>query len=382
MIDEKGAQNLYSQINKLWIEPEVSRRKQAKTLPEDFKIFRCLIKLPKNKPAIIEFNDEIRWLASVKIGPPRAFKKGESIYLHEIQEIGVVSPPEIEGKRVAFIYFFWTGYSYQILFDFTPNVPEEMISKEDKEAWHFDKIIAESLQAILTEKVIHIHDSKQKLLQNIGLWAVPSLIPYPLSRIIMQLEIDDTEGAHNTLREFCTSEYIEKLSSKWYTIEQFNNRKKLIQAALKAHKDCQYQLSIHALLPQVEGIITDWVYTQLSENEIPWRKESKTMKFRDLVLNKPLTTFTYKRIVESAVDYIIEGPALNTFNRWLDQINQAFPNRHVISHGKYDESLFTEENSIKLFLMIDTVYHIISTQLEVSSSSKRLDSKVPPQILE
>jgi len=33
-----------------------------------------------------------------------------------------------------------------------------------------------------------------------------------------------------------------------------------------------------------------------------------------------------------------------------------------VEHGKYDDSLFTEENSIKLFLLIDTIYHIVSTQ--------------------
>lgn len=375
MIDEKGAQNLFDQINKLWIEPEISSRKQAGTLPENFKIFRCLIKLPKDKTPIVDFNDEIRFVASLKIGR-NSIKKGEPIYLHEVQEIGAISPPEVDGLRVAFIYLFWTGHTYQILFDFAPNVPEEMISKEEKEAWHFDKIIAESLQAILTEKVIHIHDGAQKLLQNIGLWAAPSLIPYPLSRIIMQLEKSDIEGARNTLREYCTSEYIEKLSSKWWTIEQFNMRSKLIQAALKVHKEGQYQLSIHALLPQVEGIITDWVYTKLPESEIPWRQESKTMKFRDLVLKNPLTTFTYKRIVESAIDFIVGGPALNTFEHWLDQIDQAFPNRHVVSHGRYDESLFTEENSIKLFLMIDTIYHIISAQQDIASNSnKGLDNK-------
>lgn len=362
MLDEKGAQNLFDQINKLWIEPEVSRRKQAESLPKNFKIFRCLIKLPKDNTPIIDFNDEIKFVASLKIGR-NSIKKGEPIYLHDVQEISAVSPPEVDGLRVAFIYLFWTGHAYQILFDFTPNVPDEMISKEEKEAWHFDKMIAESLQAILTEKVIRIHDHTQTLLQNNGLWAVPSLLPYPLSKIVTQLEKGDTEGACNTLREYCTSEFIEKLSNKWWTIEQFNIRKKLLLAALNAHKEGKYELSIHALLPQIEGIITDWVYTKLPEKEIPWRQESKTKKFQDLVLDKPLTTFTYKRIVESTVDFIVGGPTLKIFKRWLDEIDGAFPNRNVVSHGRYDESLFTEENSIKLFLMIDTVYHIISAQI-------------------
>jgi hypothetical protein len=47
-------------------------------------------------------------------------------------------------------------------------------------------------------------------------------------------------------------------------------RKKLLQDSLDAHKMGKYGLSIHALLPQVEGIITDWVYEKLPDSEVPW----------------------------------------------------------------------------------------------------------------
>jgi hypothetical protein len=373
MLDENGVQNLFDQINKLWIEREISRRKEAGRLPKDFRIFRCLIRLPQDSPPIVEFNNEIGWIVSVEKAPGTAFKKGQPVFLHEIQKIEAVSPPEVNGQRVAFIYLFWTGSSYQIVVDFTPNVPEGMISKEEKEAWLLGKTIAESLQAILIEKTIHIHDKIQIQLQNIGLWAAPALLPYPMSKIAKELEEGDIEDARTTFVAYCTSEYIEELSSKWWNVEEFKKRNKLIHEALDAHKEGRWQLSIHALLPQIEGIITDWIYTKLPEKEIPWRQESKTKRFRDLVLERPPTTFTYKRIVESAIDFILGGPVLKTFKKWVEQINQAFPNRHVVEHGKYDESLFTEENSVKLFLLIDTLYHIISSQSERGDSSHGSD---------
>ena len=362
MFDEKAAGNLFDQIRKLWIEPELSRRKQIGNLPQNFIVSRCLIRLPNDKPPVIEFNEEIRWIVSAKKASGTSFEKGQPIFLHEIQEIAAVSPPEVNGQRVAFVYLSWSGNTCQIVFDFTPSVPEEMISKKEKEAWHFSKTIAESLQAILVEKAIRIHDSIQALLEKNGLWAAPALLPYPLSKIAKQLEEGDTKGAHTTLCNHCTPKYIEELSSKWWTIEQFKKRQGLIEEALEAHKAGRYRLSIHALLPQIEGIITDWIYTRSPETKMLWRQKSKTKKFRDLVLDKPPTTFTYERIVDSAIDFIVSGPVLKTFTRWVDQIDQAFPNRHVVEHGKYDDSLFTEENSIKLFLLIDTIYHIVSTQ--------------------
>ncbi len=367
MLNEKGIQNLYNQIWKLWIEPEIQRRTQYGSLPEDFKISRCLIRLPKDKPPIVEFNDEISWIALVK-KTPTSIKKGDPIYIHEIQEIKDVSPPEVNGERVAFIRLLWARDGCHIAFDFTPNIPNNMISKQERDDWRLGKTIAHSLEAILTEKVIHIYINAQNLLQTIGLWPAPALLPYPLSKIINLLEEDDLDGAKSILLEHCNSEYIEKLSSKWWDIEQFNTRKKLILEALDCHKEGKYTSSIHVLLPHIEGIITDWIYTKISKDEVIWRQVSKTRKFHDLILEKPPSTFTYEQIVNSAVDFIVSGPVLKTFKRWHDQIDQAFPNRNVVEHGKYDKSLYTEENSIKLFLLIDTVYYIISSHLETGSS--------------
>jgi len=389
MLSETGAQNLFKQINSMWIEPEVLRRKEAKTLPEDFKLWRCLIKMPKAQSPIIEFNDEIQWKAWLKLVPGTTLKSGQAIYLHEVQQIATVSLPEVGGERVAFIYLCWMGHSYQISFDFTPNAPEETLSKENKytEELSMGTAIAESLQAIIVERTIRIHDSTQAQLQKIGLWAAPALLPYPLSKIIKQLEENSIPGASSTLVEYCTPQYIERLSSKWWTLEQFNMRKKLLQDSLDAHKMGKYGLGIHALLPQIEGIITDWVYEKLPESEVPWRQESKTKKFRDLILDKPLTTFTYKRIVGSAMDFILGGPVLTSFTNWAKQIDEAFPNRHVVEHGRYEESLFSEENSIKLFLLLDTIYHIISAYDAInepspgyleSDTSKHIDESVGP----
>jgi hypothetical protein len=189
MFSEIGAQNLFKQINSMWIEPEILRRKEAKTLPENFKLWRCLIKLPKAQLPIIEFNDEIKWKAWLKLVPGTTLKSGQAIYLHEVEQITAVSLPEVNGERVAFVYLSWDGHAYQISFDFTPNVQEETLSKEELETGELSlgTAIAESLQAIIVERTIHIHDSSQAQLQKIGLWAAPALLPYPLSKIIKQL---------------------------------------------------------------------------------------------------------------------------------------------------------------------------------------------------
>jgi len=297
---------------------------------------------------------------SARKPPGTVFDKGQAVFVHEIVEITAVMPPTIDGRRVAFVYLYGTGNAWQIVFDFTPNVPENLIPEEEKKTWPLSSVIAESLQSLLIERVIHIHDQTQDLLRGNGLWAAPALLPYPLSKIVKQLTERDKDGASATLRNYCTPQWIKQLSSKWWTIEQFAMRKSLVDEALEAHSENKYGLSIHALLPQVEGIVSDYISTRVPESEIPWRQESKTKKFRDLVLDKLPSSYTYQRIVQSAIDFIVAGPVLKTFKRWVSEIDEAFPGRNFVEHGKYDPSLFTEENSIKLILLLDTLYHIVT----------------------
>jgi len=304
----------------------------------------------------------------MELVPGITLKKDQDIYLHEIKKIWAVTLPELNGERIAFIYIFYNGFGYQIIFDFTPNMPNEIISKEekDKSSLSISTAIAESLQAILIEKTIRIHDGFRESLLNIGLWAVPALLPYPMIKIIRQLEENEIQGARDTLIDYCTSQYIGRLSSKWWIVPQFNSRKTLLTDALDAHRMGKYRLSIYALIPQIEGIITDWICEALPDGETPpWRTESRVKKFRDLgIYEKVPTTLTDRRIGESVIDIIL-GYILKDF-KWVEPIETAIPSRHVLEHGRYDESLLTEENSIKLFLLLDTIYYIISNNLDVS----------------
>jgi hypothetical protein len=367
MLDEEGKKTFFLEMHKHWIEPELSKRRENGSLPENFMIYRCLIRLPKSNPPIVEFNDEIGWRAKPELAPGVSMEEGQTILLHEIRGVKEVLPPEVDGQRVAFVYLFWNGQSYSSVFDFTPNSPDELETSEEN--FSLGRVIAEDIQAIFTERAIHVYDSIQTQLQNIGLWAAPALLPYPITKIMRLVDEGDNESAHNTLIEFCTPEFLDNLSTKWFAIGQFKEREKIITDALHVHQEGRYGLSISALLPHIEGIVTDWIYTQIPPEQVPWRPESKTKKFRDLVSDKASKTYTNRRILESTFEFVLNGPVLETFNNWLDVVDIAFPNRHATLHGKYEEASYNEENSIKLFLLLDTIYHIIiSAQEEITSS--------------
>lgn len=359
-MDTEIQSKIWQEIHDTWIEPELEKRRVSGNLPDNFKIRECLITMPKDRAAVVAFNDEFGWSAKAKRGDGSEFTPGAVVYLHEIQEIESVYPPEVDGQRVAFIFIYWNGLCYQILCDFTPNWPDAQLTPEKKD-WRLGEVIAQHLQAHLAEKAMHMHDSAQQSLQKVGLWAAPALLPYPLALIIKQLQENDVEEARVTLTSHCTTSFIRKLMSKWSSNSVFSLRHKLIEEAIQAHDLKLYHMSIHALLPHIEGVMTDWEFSlKLPEGEIPWREESKAKKFKDLALGTDPTLFTYRRVVESTFTFILDGPVLKTFKNWQDTLDLAFPSRNAIAHGKYVADFYTEENSIKLFLLLDTIFQIIS----------------------
>lgn len=360
LLDNSGSQNLFNQIMKLWIKPELEKRHNDNSIDKNFKFDRCLIKFPKNEAVIVNFNEEVGWMAIIRKDHDASFNKGDPVRIHQINEIIEVKPPTVNDKRVGFVFLHIVDGEWRIFFDFTPN--HENLENTN-ENWELGKEIAKSYQNYLEEQTILVSRAANKLLQTIGLWAAPALISYPLSKIIQQLSKNEKENAVKTLIDFCTIDFLEKLSQKWFENIHFTERKKILEQAIVGHKQGLYTLTIPALLPLIEGIITDWAISKVPEKDIPWRQESKTKKFQNIVLDKP-SKITYNVIVNSAINFIINGPVLSSFKRWLDDIQIAFPNRHVVEHGKFNEAMFSEENSIKLFLLVDTIFHIISENCE------------------
>lgn len=70
----------------------------------------------------------------------------------------------------------------------------------------------------------------------------------------------------------------------------------------------------------------------------------------------PYAVETVRHSLACFVEY---GPVMEPFNDWQTPLSAVFPNRHAIGHGRYDESLYTESNSIKVFLLLDTLFHVL-----------------------
>jgi hypothetical protein len=360
MAGDEATLNLWTQINRQWVGPEIARRKAEGLLPDEFAIRRCLIKLFGDQQSIVEFNDEIHWIVNARKPLGLAFKSGSPVFLSQLERVVSVERPTVDGKPVAFLYIYTAGPDWQILFDGDPHqscAPEE---------WVTGKLIADSLNLEFKEMAVVLHDANQQQIQAIGLWPAPALLPYPVSAIAAQCRGGNLDDARRILVEYCNDDFVRGLAAAWENCRPFVERRQVLQDAIDAHCNGKFTLSIPALVPQIEGVITDWLYSLKLPDDVPFRQESKTKRFVELLTAAKDQTHVDRRVIDATTAFILNGPVLETFKNWLDPIRETFPNRNIVGHGKHSSGLYSQENSIKVILLLDTLCRFM---LEHSTSA-------------
>lgn len=353
--DEEASRNLFNNILKMWIDPELKRRIEgAEMIPKE--IDQCLILLPNEQQPTIKFNGE-EGLQAVGRKASKNFEHGQIMYLHDIKEILSVFYPKFDGKRVSFVFMTLVDMQWYIFFDFSPGHADYEMQQDEKE-WPMGKDIAKVLNLRIQERIIKGYDRQMKHLDKLGMWSVPSLFPFPMSVILHELSRNNEAAAIAALISHCNSKFLEGLVSRWFDIDPFLRRKTLIENAMSSHANGKWDMSIHALMPQVEGIISEWLESgPLEQQGLPKRQKDIALKFSDIAkTNKG--NFTYKHLAESSTAFIL-GPVLSKIDEWKKLYGPVFPNRHAVGHGKYEEILYSESNSIKVFLLLDTIYYLI-----------------------
>ena len=106
--------------------------------------------------------------------------------------------------------------------------------------------------------------------------------------------------------------------------------------------------------------MTDWLHRKSGLPEVKFRQESKTTQFLQVITANAQLTPTGAKVVNGTIDFILNGPVLQTFQKWDDPVSDAFPGRNPMSHGRYDEDQLSQANSVKVFLLLDTVWHMLS----------------------
>jgi len=232
------------------------------------------------------------------------------------------------------------------------------------------------LHAMLQEAQLEA-DEIEPVFSQAGFWLSPStpyrvfvttrslyrsgrLTPDIVKRIMVAVYRKDHGGA------------IREMIADWYADERFARRRHIVDAALNAHLAGDYVLSIPALLPQIEGIVIEFVeggrYGQLE----PAAKEVVRMIMERSGWLMPISSTPFEKEMrklyagtrqEEFSPESFREKALRDWNRSPSEIL----NRHAILHG-VDVDYASEENSLRAFLFLDTLHLLADQQNETKRS--------------
>ena len=203
------------------------------------------------------------------------------------------------------------------------------------------------------------------LLAEAKFWVTPSM-PLGLLRAIREMAEEGSSTPEDV--ETIIVEYYEqdnwlalrKAVEGWNENKLFAKRKLIIKDALNAHILGKHTLSIPALLPQVEGLLSSVVNQPAGD---------PTRIFRDVIKNEYtnfLSNVSKDILLDLATSPILYGGisgnyfTTERFASWLEQKGykeeQLF-NRAAILHG-VQINYATKANSLRVFLLLDAVYWI------------------------
>jgi len=360
MLNQEAASRSFTDVHKVWVAPEWQRRVDRGELPEGYRIRRCLILLPRGRDPIVKFNEEISWEGVAELSYPETRKIGDPVYLSDIDRVDTVVPPTVDGVRVAFVYLFLIGRNWKMVFDATPNHDDKTpISTSGDGKWPLGEVIAESINRDLALRAFSFHNSVALETAKIGLWAAPALVPSPLVAIAQKCAAGELEVAKAILRERCSPGFLAARVDAWEQHALFRRRREVFKQAIEAHREGQYVLSVHALMPQVEGLATDWLYAQQKPPDSR-AIAGKLAKLREALLADQRLDATDGHVTMSVIGFATDGVMLRSFADWLAPTIGEFPSRHAIAHGRFQEDYFTEDMSIRVLLLLDTLHHLFS----------------------
>jgi hypothetical protein len=306
--DSEFSNNLFVSTHNIFILPELDKRIREGTVSNSYFPTEILIKVIRNEPPVVEFDSEIKKNAT-SISAKNFDALDEEVQLSDIQGMLTVNLEDMSNV-IQYFYLKKIFGKYHIIanLDTSSSINSHPGLKNEE-------LLGALHHLSFKEKIVMWHNRHSQELQLIGLWGAPALIPYPLNKILDFVSTDKTQEARTMLLNHCNQEFIENLCYRWWTVEVFKKRQGLFVDAIDAHKRGKYGLAIHALLPQIEGIMTDWIYENPDGNLPRYRQESKTLDFFS-ILRKKLNDAFQLNILDSTAEFILKGPVLESFKNW------------------------------------------------------------------
>ena len=242
--------------------------------------------------------------------------------------------------------------------------------------------LVEAFSKILSNDSESIDDAIEKhselvlpLLRKAKLWYFPSM-PIEIPRDLRSLAEQKTEVTVEQIEQVFINNYsinnylaLREMVSSWFDSPFFDRRKRIIEDALDAHLSRKFTLSIPALLPQIEGILSSKTNRTAGGVGRLLKEAVAGNSLRDIGV---FSTLEDDILIALAIDpflfkgHIDEFFSPEKYTEWvMSQGFESIPlNRHAILHGVQIDYA-TEINSLRVFFLLDSLYGIDNEKLKI-----------------
>lgn len=204
-------------------------------------------------------------------------------------------------------------------------------------------------------KLIDYHKDSADAFKSAGWTIAPSMNRELREKVVLLYQQNKTRYISQAILGYYHKNDFEKLKgtvATWQKNPLFSPRMHIFNAALKAHCDGSYALSVPALLPQIEGILNEYVMV----NKLAV-KLGKINNVYAAVIGDPGEYSLSSWAIASTLLYQLQT---NTFTftdfeiEFKKSLNSRKATRHTVLHGialNYDKPI----HSLKVFVLLDAL---------------------------
>jgi hypothetical protein len=323
------------------IRARVSRGELAESdLPLAIARLQILWDNPTGSPTV-QLNDEVQ--IDILAKPSHeGYTLGAPITLADmVPGTAVFAPPTSNGKRISYFLSFSSFMDFVTYFDFGANHPDGATVPPPALTFPIEELARR-------KQIIEQHPPRELLdkLQQMGWPPSPSYYP-ALAQGLTATDASSVTVISAKISALLDKAYWDKRIALWEELQLFSSRIPYIRKAIEEYLEGDSISSIYVIVPQFEGIITDYVRTLGGLSNVPFKQILN--RFKELIKSRNALLFP-----EFTIDLVLDYMDTGTFWAQTRSItdSQQQVNRHGIAHGVFT-GFENREIALKYLILMD-----------------------------
>lgn len=223
-----------------------------------------------------------------------------------------------------------------------------------------NRVLSDSLLPVreLAERIGEVSRVRDAF-RHYGLWLAPSMSEELVAKIVSLYESGAGSGTvHSVVSRYyakCNWQRLEEVLERCRNNSLFERRIKVIEEALRAHREGLYNLTVPGLLIHLEGIAADYVKKHKLLPQIKGQTKEIILTALEDTPYSLLDIRTYAG-VDALIEYV-EGSMFAVVDFDKEHVRLHSENKlygHAVRHGR-QVAFGTRMNSLRLFLFLDVM---------------------------